>query len=266
MFGCSPNIRNEDINQSRIVISISPEKVGYGVPDSYFRHQLSAFAFHVGVRDIKNCPCSFYAVFNLTFMDFLKGEVLVILSKPRDLDVSFPYGCHGRKKELMPIRVVDISDDRKRMYGERWKGITIRLYRIGYGEQYLADWLVSSSAGGIGRTIPNRQRQFSRPSGDSAGESVRDQRPKSVIQSAPEVMDDIRDDERPADDRRLMVNPDDNTRAGVLGINVSEETIGFGCLPSQNFTAEAIEQFFGPPNLPVGARLIERHGSMQIRF
>lgn len=248
----SSNFRGEHVDQDCIVISILSETACDRMLDGNYVHYLKDLVFHVRMRDIEGRPCSFYVVFNLTLIEIVERQILILLPKTGNLDVDFSNGRHNCKKELVFIGVVDVSDDGKRVYGKPIKGITVRLHRIDSREQECANWSEITALVGIRSAVPNREGELLGSPGKATGESVLEQRPKSVIESTSQVMNDIRDHQGPTNDWGLIMDLDDETCAGVLRINVGVSTVGFGVYPSANFSVESVEQFFGSADLPVG--------------
>lgn len=246
----STNFCDKCVDKSSIVISILPKTVRDGVFDCNDRDTLSALTFHIGMRDIEGNRHGFRAVFQLGTLDiFRRAPVLIILPKPSDFEVNHRDRRHDGKKEFVFIGIIDVSEDRERMNGIGRERMMIGLHRFDGVEQLDSNWSKCLSLVGVGSSIPERKSELFAPGRKDPVEFIQQDRPERMIESASEIVNDVRNNQRPADDIGFVISSDDNASAGALWIDMRTEAIRYRVMPGPNFIVESIEQFFGSANL-----------------
>ena len=247
------DLSNQCVDESCIVVSVLTKPIGDRVFYGNDRHKFVALTFHIRMRDIKGQNYSFYAVLDLAAMQGLGNSVLILLPKPSYRDMDSGDGVHNSEQQLVFVPIIDISNNGQGMHWKLCSGIIVRLHRFDSREEFIANCIEVPALVGVGRSVPDRKRELVNLRRDSRREFALQQCPKRVIESAAKVMEDICDDQRPADYRRITGALHDDAYAGELRIDVDIETTRFSVKPSKNFTVKFTEQFNGAVYLPIGA-------------
>ena len=247
------NFHDQCVDQSCVVVSILPKTIGYRVLNGDNRHAHGALIFHVRLRNIESGYYSFYAVFEFATIHNLMHSWLVRMPQPGNFDINFGEGGHDCKQELVFIPVVDVTNDSQWMNWEPVVGTTVGLHRFDSSEEFRREWLKVSPLVGIRRSTPDGKREAVSLRRQPGREFILEDRPECVVESTPQIVNNVSDHKRPSDLVGRMMLPDINGCAGFLRVDVSENAIGFFVMPSSDFGVESTEQFDSAIYLPIGA-------------
>ena len=242
------NIRDfsdERCQHDRVVISVCTGGVRRPIHHCNDQSKLE-FVCHIRLRDLEGGRYQFCSVFDLSSFN---RNFRIVLGIPNvvETNLSARRAGYGEMQEPVLVPIINVVEEYEGVDWQRMrKDGMVRLYKLNSCPHGLTQTPNVASGVGIRRALPNRKLEMV-GSGSHwvIGERfMDDDGPQHVIQSAPEVVNNIGNLERPPYDVRFPMDAGSDCVVGHLCIVRRDTAIRFKVEPSPNFRIEVIQQFF----------------------